>query len=206
MSIAKIVKGAAFIGFVNVLRLIVQFVSVPVLARLLSPVDYGLAAMAMPVILFVMLIADAGLGNSLVRTSRTNDPAWHTCFWLSVGLGIVGAAGVALLSPLVAFLLNEARLMPLLAAFAAIIPLQTFTMVPGASLQKQARFGTIAATEIVAMCTSLGAAVYLAMAGSGVWALIWQQIVFYAVRFTLTLSCSPYRPHSCSIFTTPGNT
>ncbi|MBS0267230.1 MAG: lipopolysaccharide biosynthesis protein [Planctomycetes bacterium] len=194
MSIAKIVRGTAFIGFVNVLRLIVQFVSVPVLARLLSPVDYGLAAMAMPVILFVMLLADAGLGNSLVRTSRTNDPAWHMCFWLSVGLGIVGAAGVALLSPLVAFFLSEPRLTPMLATLAAIIPLQTFTMVPGACLQKEARFGTIAATEIVAMCTSLGAAVALAIAGSGVWALVWQQIVFYAVRLTLTLTCSPYRP------------
>lgn len=150
--------------------------------------------MAMPIILFVMLIADAGLGNSLVRTSRTNSPAWHTCFWLSVGMGIVGAAGVALLSPLVAFLLNESRLTPLLAALSAIIPLQTFTMVPGAALQKEARFGTIAATEIVAMCTSLGAAVALAMAGSGVWALVLQQIVFYSVRLTLTLTCSPYRP------------
>jgi PST family polysaccharide transporter len=198
LSIATLVKGTAFIGFVSVLRLLVQFVSVPVLARLLSPVDYGLAAMAMPVILFVMLIADAGLGNSLVRTSRTNDQVWHTCFWLSVGLGIVGAAGVASLSPVVAFLLNEARLTPLLAALAAIIPLQTFTLVPGASLQKEARFGTIAATQIVAMCASLGTAVALAIAGVGVWALIWQQIVFYAVRLTLTLTCSSYRP--CLVF------
>ena len=101
---------------------------------------------------------------------------------------------VALLSPLVAFFLSEPRLTPLLATLAAIIPLQTFTMVPGAALQKEARFGTIAATEIVAMCTSLGAAVALAIAGFGVWALIWQQIVFYAVRLTLTLTCSPYRP------------
>lgn len=194
MSIVQIVRGTAFIGFVNVLRLLVQLVSVPVLARLLSPVDYGLAAMAMPIILFVMLIADAGLGNSLVRTGRANAPAWHTCFWLSVGLGIVVAAGVALLSPLVGFLLNEPRLVPLLAALAALIPLQTFTLVPGAALQQQGRFGTIAASEIAAICASLGAAVAFAIAGFGVWALIWQQIVFYAVRLTLTLTCSPYRP------------
>ena len=114
MSIKALARGTAFIGFINVARLLVQLFSVPVLARLLSPVDYGLAAMAMPVILFVMLITDAGLANSLVRTSRTSDSAWHTCFWLSVSLGIVGAAGVALLSPLIGFLLNEARLTPLL--------------------------------------------------------------------------------------------
>ena len=97
----------------NVVRLVVQLFSVPVLARLLSPADYGLAAMAMPVILFVMMIADAGLGTSFVRTGKMNEPAWHTCFWLSAGLGTVFAIVVALLSPVVGFLVNEPRLMPL---------------------------------------------------------------------------------------------
>ena len=178
---------------VNVLRLLVQMLSVPILARLLSPQDYGLAAMAMPVILFVMMIADAGLGASLVRTDKADEPAWHTCFWLSVGLGTVLATGVAALSPVVGLLLKEPRLTSIILALAAIIPLQTLTVVPGAALQREGRFKTIASNEVVAMGTSIGAAVACAVAGFGVWALIWQQIVFYGVRFTLTLTRSPYR-------------
>jgi O-antigen/teichoic acid export membrane protein len=79
-------------------------------------------------------------------------------------------------------------------ALAAVVPLQTCTIVPGAALQKQARFGTIAATEITAIGASIGTAVACAVAGLGVWDLVWQQIVFYAVRFALTLALSPYRP------------
>jgi O-antigen/teichoic acid export membrane protein len=141
-----------------------------------------------------MVIADAGLGNSLVRTGAADGPAWHTCFWLSVGLGSVVSTGVVLLAPLVGLLLNEPALAPVLMALAAVVPLQTCTIVPGAALQKHARFGTIAAAEIAAMGASVGAAVVCAVAGRGVWALVWQQIVFYAVRFALTLTLSPYRP------------
>ena len=194
MSIRRIAQGTALIGCINVVRLFVQFFSIPVLARLLAPADYGLAAMAMPVILLLMMIADAGLGSSLVRTGAMDGPAWHTCFWLSVGLGSVVSMGVVLIAPMVGVLLNEPPLAPVLMALAAIVPLQTCTIVPGAALQKQARFGTIAATEITAIGASIGTAVACAVAGLGVWALIWQQIVFYAVRFALTLALSPYRP------------
>jgi O-antigen/teichoic acid export membrane protein len=179
---------------VNVLRLLVQFLSVPILARLLSPQDYGLAAMAMPVILFVMMLADAGFGSSLVRTGKTDEPAWHTCFWLSIGLGSSFAIGIALVSPMVGVLLNEPRLTPIILALTVIIPLQTFTLVPGAALQQQGRFGIIASTEIAAMVASIGAAIVLGIEGFGVWALVWQQLVFYSIRLWLTLVRSSYRP------------
>ena len=193
MSIKQIAKGTVFIGFINVVRLLVQLISVPILARFLSPFDYGLAAMAMPVILFLMMIADAGLGTSLVRTAKADETAWHTCFWLSAGLGLVVASGVALLSPAVGYLLGELRLTSIILVLAAIIPLQTLTFVPGAALQQQGRFGTITAIEIAAMCGSIGTAVTCALSGFGVWSLIWQQIVFFSVRLTFTLICSPYR-------------
>jgi len=195
VSIRRIAQGTALIGCINVVRLFVQFFSIPVLARLLTPADYGLAAMAMPVVLLLMMIADAGLGNSLVRTGAADGPAWHTCFWLSVGLGTVISMAVVVLAPLVGLLLGEPALVPVLMALAAVVPLQTCTIVPGAALQKHARFGTIAAAEIAALGAGIGAAVICAAAGRGVWALVGQQLVFYAVRLTLTLTLSPYRPH-----------
>src|SRR5205823_1846815 len=66
--------------------------------------------------------------------------------------------------------------------------------VPGAALRQEGRFGTIAVIEIAAIGASIGTAVACAIAGFGVWALIWQQLVFYAVRLTFTVTWSPYRP------------
>src|SRR5437879_118077 len=107
MSIRQIIRGTALISSMNVLRLLVQLFSVPVIARFLTPEEYGLAAMAMPIILFVMMLADAGLGASLVRTGKADQRVWHTCFWLSSILGLVLASGIALLSPVAGMLLNE---------------------------------------------------------------------------------------------------
>ena len=180
---------------VNVLRLLVQMLSVPILARLLSPEDYGLAAMAMPVILFVMMIADAGLGISLVRTGKADEPAWHTCFWLSVGLGTVVAIGVALLSPVVGFLLNEPRLTSIITGTCSDHPvadLDRWCLAPLFSSKEGSEPSRRMKSRRSVQVS--GRRVVCAVAGFGVWALIWQQIVFYAVRLTLTLTRSPYRP------------
>jgi O-antigen/teichoic acid export membrane protein len=172
----------------------VQFFALPILARLLSPEDYGLAAIAMPVILFVMAIADVGLGSSLVRTRSGEEFAWHTCFWLSLTVGAALALAIFLLSPIVAYALHEPRLTSIIALLAVIVALQTATMVPAAALQKDGKFGLIAATEFVAIIASIGTAIALAGMDYGVWALIWQQVVFYLVRVVLTMAFSPYRP------------
>ena len=71
---------------VNLLRLLAQFLVVPALARFLSPTDYGMVGLAMPFTIFAMIIADAGVGLSLVRTPVAKR-VWSTCFWLSAILG-----------------------------------------------------------------------------------------------------------------------
>ena len=68
--------------------MLAQLLVIPVLSRLLSPEDYGLVAMAMPFVLFTMCFTDAGVGQSLIRTSREERDVWSTSFWLTVLLGL----------------------------------------------------------------------------------------------------------------------
>ena len=76
MSFRKVIVGTAMMSAVRVLRLIGQLVAVPILSRLLSPAEYGVVAIAMPFALFAMMIADAGIGMSLVRTPASDRTAW----------------------------------------------------------------------------------------------------------------------------------
>jgi Polysaccharide biosynthesis protein len=66
VSLRRFVINTSAMSSVNVLRLLAQFFAVPILSRLLSPADYGVVGMAMPFMLFAMMIADAGVGMSLV--------------------------------------------------------------------------------------------------------------------------------------------
>ena len=193
-TLRNLVTGTALISSVNMLRLVVQFVSLPLLARLLSPEDYGIVAMAMPILLFVMLFADSGLGVSLVRDQSAGVTAWHSCFWLTTALGAALCLLFAAFAPTFADWMNEPALAAVMATLAVVILLQSLTLVPGAAMQKQGLFSRVAAAEIAGVLASIGVAVAAALHGLGVWALVWQQVVLYAVRLVLTAILSPYRP------------
>lgn len=194
MALKKLLTGTALISSVNVLRLVVQFVSLPLLARLLTPEDYGVVAMAMPIVLFVMLFADSGLGTSLVRETLDDLTPWHSCFWLTSALGAGFCLFLAALAPAVSFWMDEPTLAAVMASLATVIFLQSLTLIPGAALQQQGMFARIAIAEIVGIIASVGFAIWAAVNGLGVWALVGQQITLYAVRLVLNVVFSPYRP------------
>ena len=194
MSLRKLVFGTAAMSSVNVLRLVAQFFALPILSRILSPKDYGLVAIAMPFVTFAMVLADSGVGMSLVRTSANERGIWSTSFWLSVFLGLVLALIMAACAPLVAHIFEEPRLTSIIVTLAFVVLAQSICTIPGASLQQHHRFKLIAGIEVVSVSCGIGLAVFVALHGGGAWALVGQQVGFFASRLTLTLSFSPFRP------------
>ena len=194
MSVRKIALGTAAISFARITRLLAQFVAIPILARLLSPADYGVVAIAMPFALFAMMLADAGIGMSLVRTPASERRAWSTSFWLSVALGVVFAALMAAAAPIATAAFSEPALTPLIAALSFVVIAQAVHLIPIAALQQQGRFGAIAVTELAATTAGLATAVCSALSGAGAWALILQQVAFFAVRVVAVCALSPFRP------------
>jgi polysaccharide transporter, PST family len=179
----------------SVIRILAQFIALPILSRLLTSTDYGLVAIASPFIAFAMLITDAGLGMSLVRsTPLDDDVAWSTSFWVIFSLGAAFATLLLLLSPLVAYAFGEPRLQPIFVVLSFTIAAQAAVVVPGAALQQSRRFSAVAVIEISSTLLGIASAVTAALMGAGVWALVAQQIMFFAVRLLLTFICSPFRP------------
>ena len=68
-----------------------------------------------------MMIADAGIGMSLVRTPASESNVWSTCFWLSLLLGAVLAISMVALAPVFATLFDEPRLGPIVMALALVV-------------------------------------------------------------------------------------
>jgi O-antigen/teichoic acid export membrane protein len=194
VSLKRFIVNTSAMSSVNVLRLFAQLLAVPILSRLLSPADYGLVGMAMPFMLFAMVIADSGIGMSLVRCPAGDWKAWSTCFWLSALLGVVAAGGMAGVALVAAHVLGEPRLGPIVIALAFGVVAQALVSIPGASLQQSERFRTIAATELAAVGTGIAAAVVIAMRDGGAWALVGQQLAFYAARLGLVFAFSRFRP------------
>jgi PST family polysaccharide transporter len=194
MAFRGVALGTAAMSCVSILRILAQFLVVPILSRILSPDDYGIVAMAMPFVLFTMVFSDAGLGQSLVRTSRKEMDVWSTSFWLTLIIGFSLAVLIALSAPLGAMFFEEPRLQPIILALSLVVLLQAGATIPEASLRQNHKFGTIAATEMSAVAAGIGSAVLIALNGGGAWALVAQQLVLYGTRFIMTFLFSRFRP------------
>jgi len=194
MSLRRLTFSTAAVSSTTMLRILAQLFVIPVLARFLTPDDYGLVAMAMPFLILAMIFAEAGIGMSLVRTSNQNHAVWSTCFWVAILLGLALALLTVICAPLAAFALAEPRLTPIVMSLSLVIILQALTAIPVAALQQQHRFGTIAAIEIAAMIASIIAAIYVALQGGGAWALVAQQLAHYGVKVLIMVPIAPFRP------------
>jgi PST family polysaccharide transporter len=196
LSFRKIVSDIAFVSSSRVLRLLAQFIALPVLSRLLTSTDFGLVAIASSFIAYAMMLSDAGLGSSLIRSAPLKDhlAAWSTSFWLIMALGGCLTLLLSIFSPVAARIFGDARLELIIIILSFTIGAQAASIIPGAALQQAGRFSTIAAIETSAALLGITAAVTAAFLGSGVWALVAQQTVFFSTRLVLTLIRSPFRP------------
>lgn len=154
-------------------RAALQFGVQVVLARLLGPEAWGQAAAALLVLGLASLVAEGGLAAALVqREALGPHDAGIAAGWvllLSLGVGTV----VALAAAPIAAALGDARLVPLVWAAAAIVPLQALSTLPPALLQRQLRARQQQLVQLVAYAAAYGVVgIALAWSGAGAWSLL----------------------------------
>ena len=99
-------------------KTLIQLASTVVLARLLSPADFGLVAMVTAIVGVADLVRDFGLTGAIIQAKKLSDRMWMSVMWLSVALGIGLMLIIAASAPLIAWLYDEERLIPLTLAIA----------------------------------------------------------------------------------------
>ncbi|ACZ32105.1 polysaccharide biosynthesis protein [Xylanimonas cellulosilytica DSM 15894] len=157
---------------------ITGLVTVAILARVLSPADFGVVAVAMSVLTLVHLLADMGFATYLVQAQDPSRRTLSTAFWYSVAAGTALTVGLVLLAPLLAQLLDTPEVIPVLRALAASALLVTLGSVPMALLRRELRFRALAIQAVAAGLIGQIVATVLALTGFGVWALVAQALVY----------------------------
>lgn len=195
MSLRQVTIGTIAMSSVGILRMVAQMAVIPVLARYITPHDYGIMAIAMPFVIFAMMFSDAGISSSLIRTESKKTSEWSTGFWFVVLLGLCLSLFISGVGYGLSVFMSQDILFPLIACLSLSIVLQSFATVPGASLQQHHHYPTIAYIEIASILISLILTLLAAIIGWGVWSLAIQQVVHYTVKLILTSILSPFRPH-----------
>lgn len=151
---------------------LVQLLATIVLARLLTPLDYGLVAYITVFTGFAALLTDLGIGAAVVQLREPTQQDLSTAFWASAGSGLVLTAVFAALSPLLAAALAQPRLtwLLILAGFNFTLALSAVHV---AILERLLAFRTILVIETVAASVGAGTSIGLATRGLGPAALVW---------------------------------
>jgi PST family polysaccharide transporter len=195
---ARSVRGASITAMVQVPKVLLMFASQLVLARLLLPGDFGLVAMVTPVIGFVQVLADLGLTQAVVSRPRLRLAELNAFFWINMGLSLVLAVVAGLSAPLLAWLYGEPRVIAVTLACAGLIILGGTGMLQGALLNRQMRYGAIAAIEIVSLTIAVTSSAALAWLGWSYWSLVIGQAAGTFITTILTWSVSHWRPQAPS--------
>ena len=191
---SKVAFGAAALTVSNIARVIVQALAVPLVARFVTPAEFGLVAVATPFLTLMMVFADAGIGMSLLRSKPEFEELWSTAFWFAVLVGVGLSCLVLAAAPIAAWAFDEPVITLILAALATIPLMHGIVAIPYARVYQREKLVYLAATESLGTVVGAAIAIALAVTGSGVWALVAQQLSSIFVRLIAVVVISDFVP------------
>lgn len=188
------VRGGAYAMVGQIAVQATQLAAMIILCRLVKPDDYGLVAMIMPVVGFVMIFNDFGLATATVQREKITHNQASTLFWINVSVSLAVTIVVVCLGPVIAWFFDEPLLSRLTFVTAAGIIVEGLALEHRALLQRQMRLGIITVLNVSRALVGACVGVCLAWLDKGVWSLVFMPLagtIFFAVA--VWVAC-PWRP------------
>lgn len=190
----RIRSGVLWKGVSQVTLQVARLAVALVLARLLVPEDWGLAAMVLLFTGFGVVFTDSALGTALVQRRTIDELDRSTVFWTNAGVGLVLAlVGVACAGPLAAFY-GEPEVRPLFVAVSIGFLVTSLGTTHLALLTREMSFRRLELRQIAATAAGAAIALTLALAGHGPWAIVGLSLGEAAASTALLWLLTPWRP------------
>ncbi|MFQ5490160.1 MAG: lipopolysaccharide biosynthesis protein, partial [Phycisphaerae bacterium] len=172
------VRGGAATLLAQFLKhFVIGLAATAILARLLSPEDFGLLAMVAAFTNFLARFQDLGLSMATVQRRDISHAQVSNLFWINLALGLLAAGLTAAFAPLVAWFYGQPELTTVTAALGAAFIFGGLTVQHRALLRRQMRFTALAGVQLTAAIGGALAGIASARMGAGYWALVVMQLV-----------------------------
>lgn len=175
-------------------RLGIHFVVSILLARILTPTDFGIFALVMFFIAISQILVDRGFATVIVQRSVESEEEKTAIFWYTILLSVLIALIMFLIAPWFANFFGHPVLQPLLYLSATVVPLNALASVPTALLQRELRFDVIAKSGLAASILSGSTAVVAAFLGAGVWSFAIQAALYSILNSALIWGMGRWSP------------
>lgn len=177
----------------------VGFIVSVVLARLLTPEDYGLIGLITVFISIASVFVSSGFGNALIQKKDATQTDFSSVFYFSIAMGLIMYAILFICSPLIAKFYNEPLLIPVVRVLSISIVIAGINSVQQAYVSKTMQFKRFFFSTIIGTGISAIIGIFMAYKGYGVWALVAQTlsnqvidtcILWFTVKWRPTLEFS----------------
>jgi O-antigen/teichoic acid export membrane protein len=188
------VRGGIITVAAQAAKIILHTGSTAILARLLTPADFGLVAMVSVFTEFVNLFKDLGLSMATIQKKDITHQQVTNLFWVNIGMSCLLILVAAAISPFIARFYGEPRLILITIAIGSTFIFGGLMAQHTALMRRQMQFRALAIIEIIAMAASFMAAIISALLGLTYWSLIIMIAVRGAANTILVWWISPWRP------------
>lgn len=190
----KSVHGGMIIMTSQGAQFFLRILGTMILARLLTPGDYGVIGMTTVIISFAALFKDAGLFLATVQKSRISHDQISNLFWFNVFISVILGLGVMAISPLAAIFYDRPEMAPVTAAMSISLIFGGLTTQHEALVRRHLRFDIQAAVQLLSQALSLIVTISLALLGWHYWALVAGSIATAVSRTLLIIYYCPWMP------------
>ncbi|HJS80176.1 MAG TPA: lipopolysaccharide biosynthesis protein [Vitreimonas sp.] len=191
----RAVQGGGLFVAAHIMKMAIQFASLAVLGRLLSPDDFGLMAMCWSVLVFASMFADLGFGAATIQKKDIDQDTVSTLFFLSLGIGILIAVIVAAFAPLAAAFFHDNRLLLAIPVMALSIPISILSTQHYGLLNRTMRWMDLQIAAVASQLAGVIVAILIAVfTPLTYWALIVQALVTAFTYSSYLIARCDWRP------------
>lgn len=168
----KATSGIIWSALQKYSSIIIQFIAGIILARLLTPYDYGCVGMLSIFIVLSETFIDGGFGSALIQKKRPTQEDYSTIFFWNLGIAVLLYAVLYSSAPAIARFYNIPLLSSVLRVEGLILFVYAFNIVQRNLLQKKLNFKVLSIVTITTSVIALTVTIIMAYHGYGVWALV----------------------------------
>ena len=172
----KTVRGVGWSFIDNIASSGITFLVGLILARLLTPEEYGVMAMIAIFIAVSNSIIDSGFSNALIRKVHINRIDYNTVFYFNIVVSIVLYISLFLASPAISVFFKEPILMEVMRIIGFILIINALSIIPRTIFVRNVNFKTQTKVSLISSISSGFVGIGMALAGMGVWSLVGQQL------------------------------
>lgn len=169
-------RGGAVTVASHSLKFVITIAATSVMARLLSPADYGLVGMVVFFTGFIAIFKDLGLSVATIQKSELSSDQVSTLFWVNVVVSVVLTGLTVILAPFISWFYGDPRLLAVTVITGLGFVLGGLTVQHEALLRRQMRFLSVALIVLLSIIVGYFVGIYMAWRGFRYWALVYSQL------------------------------